>query len=93
MMNALSPGPYIFWGTVTGPILIAGWRETPANGISFLGGFYTAMVGTLIGIIVVFGAARQIGPKVNRILLGISAIALAAFGLHQLWLGASGLIR
>jgi len=93
MMNAISPGPYIFWSLVTGPILIAGWRETPANGIGFLGGFYAAMVGTLIGIIVVFGAARQIGPKVNRVLLGISAIALAAFGLYQLWLGASGLIR
>jgi threonine/homoserine/homoserine lactone efflux protein len=90
--NALSPGPYIFWGTVTGPILVAGWREMPANGIGFLLGFYVAMVGTLTGLIVVFGTARQIGPKVTRALLGISAIALAAFGLYQLWLGVSGLL-
>ena len=43
-MNALSPGPYIYWGTVTGPILVRGWRERPVNGIAFLAGFYLAMV-------------------------------------------------
>ena len=90
--NALSPGPYIFWGTVTGPILIAGWREMPANGVGFLLGFYVAMVGALVGMIVVFGTARQLGPKVNRALLGISAVALAAFGIYQLWLGVTGML-
>ena len=90
--NALSPGPYIFWGTVTGPILVAGWRERPANGIGLLLGFYVAMVGTLAGLIVVFGTARQLGPKIARALLGISAIALAAFGIYQLWLGVSGIL-
>jgi threonine/homoserine/homoserine lactone efflux protein len=92
MTNALSPGPYLFWGTVAGPILIAGWRESPANGIGFLAGFYLAMIGTLVGLIVTFGAARHLGPKVSRILLGISAIALAGFGLYQLWLGASSIL-
>jgi threonine/homoserine/homoserine lactone efflux protein len=89
MMNAISPGPYIFWSLVTGPILIAGWRQAPVNGIGFLIGFYVAMVGSLVGIIVLFGTARQLGPRVNRALLGISAIVLAGFGLRQLWLGLS----
>jgi len=31
--------------------------------------------------------AARVGPKVNRALLGISAIALVCFGLYQLWLG------
>ena len=87
MMNAISPGPYIFWSLVTGPILIAGWRTAPVNGIGFLIGFYAAMVGSLVGMIVLFGTARQLGPRVNRVLLGISAIVLAGFGLRQLWLG------
>jgi hypothetical protein len=34
-----------------------------------------------------FCTARQLGPKVNRALLGISAIALACFGVYQLWRG------
>jgi threonine/homoserine/homoserine lactone efflux protein len=90
LMNALSPGPYIFWSLVTGPILIRGWRETPIHGIGFMAGFYITMISSLVFIIVVFGIARELGPKVNRALLGISAIALFGFGVYQLWLGITG---
>ena len=87
VMNALSPGPYIYWSLVTGPILLAGWRQAPVNGLGFLVSFYATIVLTLSGTIVVFGTARRFGPKVNRVLLAVSAIALAGFGLYQLWLG------
>ncbi len=87
LMNALSPGPYIFWTLVTGPILLKGWRETPVNGIGFLIGFYVTLVSSLAALILIFGTAAKLGPKFNRMLLGISAIALTCFGLYQLWLG------
>lgn len=87
MINFLNPGPYIFWALATGPILLRGWRETPINGIGFLAGFYMTMIGSLAAIILVFGIAARLGPKVNRALLGISAIVLFVFGLYQLWLG------
>ena len=87
MMNALSPGPYLYWSLVTGPILLAGWRKAPVNGIGFLVSFYATIVLSLIAIIVVFGTARRFGPKVNRVFVGVSAIALASFGLYQLSLG------
>lgn len=90
MMNVISPGPYIYWSLVTGPILLASWRQAPGHGVSFLAGFYAAMVGSLAGIILLFGTARQLGPRVNRALLGVSAVALAGFGLYQLWLGVAG---
>jgi threonine/homoserine/homoserine lactone efflux protein len=90
MMVALSPGPYIYWSLVTGPILLTGWREAPANGLGFLVSFYATIVLSLSGIIVMFGTARQLGPKVNRALLGVSAITLVCFGLYQLWLGVAG---
>lgn len=90
LTNALAPGPYIFWTLVTGPILIRGWRETPLYGVSFLLGFYITMILSLFAIIIVFGLARQLGPKVNRVLLGVSAIALFWFGLYQLKLGIAG---
>jgi hypothetical protein len=69
--------------------LVAGWREAPTNGVGFLFGFYLAFALTLAGLILLFGTARQLGPKVNRALLGISALALLGFGLYQLWLGVS----
>jgi threonine/homoserine/homoserine lactone efflux protein len=91
MMNVLSPGPYIFWSLVTGPILLAGWRQAPANGLGLLAGFYLAMILCLVGIITVFATARHLGPRVNRTLLGISAVALFCFGLYQLWRGFWGM--
>jgi len=90
LMNFLSPGPYIYWSLVTGPILLKGWRETPIHGIGFLAGFYVTIISGLAGIILLFGLARELGPKVNRALIGISAIALFCFGLYQLWLGIAG---
>ena len=87
LTNALSPSPYIYWSLVTGPILMRGWRETPFHGIGFLAGFYITIVSSLIAIILVFGTAQKLGPKVNRILLGISAAALFCFGIYQLWQG------
>ena len=88
LVNVLSPGPYIFWSLITGPILIAGWRETPIFGITFLLGFYSTFILLLMLIIVVFGAMHNLGEKVQRALLGISALALFCFGLYQIWLGA-----
>jgi threonine/homoserine/homoserine lactone efflux protein len=87
MINALSPGPYIFWGLVTGPILLAGWRDSPIKGLGFLMSFYATLVLSLAGIIMAFGTARLLGPKVNRTLLLVSAMTLACFGLYQVKLG------
>ena len=87
LINTLNPNPYIFWSLVTGPILVTGWRETPVYGVGFIAGFYITMIIGFSAIIIVFGSARQLGPKINRALLGISAIALFCFGLIQLWLG------
>jgi threonine/homoserine/homoserine lactone efflux protein len=87
LVNLLNPSPYIFWTLVTGPILLAGWRKAPAYGLGFLVGFYATMILSLVTIILVFSTARQLGPKVNRLLLGVSALALFGFGLYQLWLG------
>ena len=87
LINTLNPNPYIFWSLVTGPILLAGWRETPLHGLGFIIAFYGTMILSLSVIILVFSFARRLGTNVNLALLGISAIALLCFGLLQLWLG------
>lgn len=90
LANALSPGPYLYWSLVTGPILLAGWREQPLRGIAFLAGFYLSLVLSLVALILLFGRARHLVPGVNRALLAISALALAGFGLYQLYRGVLG---
>ena len=87
LVNTLNPNPYIFWTLVTGPILLAGWRNTPVYGLGFLLGFYGTFILSLATMIFIFGTVRQLGPKINRVLLGFSAVALFFFGLYQLWLG------
>ena len=87
LTNILNPNPYIYWSLVKGPILLKGWRESPINGLGFLMGFYLTLIFGIGMVIIIFGTARQMGSKVSRALLGISAIALLCFGLYQLWLG------
>ncbi|MBK6645072.1 MAG: LysE family transporter [Anaerolineales bacterium] len=90
MTNLLSPGAYLFWMFVTGPILVQGWREMPIHGLGLVVGFYSSFILCLIAMIVVFGAASKLGPKLNRALLGLSCIVLFGFGLFQLWKGLFG---
>ena len=87
LINALNPNPYIFWSLVTGPILMNGWREAPVYGMGFIAGFYVTMILGLGTLILVFGLARQLGTRVNHVLLGLSAVALFCFGVYQIWMG------
>jgi len=87
MVNLLNPAPYIGWSLVMGPLLIKGWREAPTNGIALLIGFYTTMILVTLGIMLMFSGARNLGPRVSRALVGLSAIALVCFGLYELWQG------
>ena len=92
-MNALSPGPYLFWATISGPILIAGWRASPALGLAFLQGFYAALVGGMALFVLVAGLTGRIDPRLNRGLGLFSAVALLAFALYQLTTGLRALLR
>jgi threonine/homoserine/homoserine lactone efflux protein len=90
LVNFLNPNPYLGWSLVMGPLLIKAWKEYPLHGIGFLAGFYSTMIICTIAMIILFASARNFGPRVNRISIGISVIALAAFGFYQLWSGIKG---
>jgi threonine/homoserine/homoserine lactone efflux protein len=90
-VNMMSPGPYLGWSLVMGPLLLKGWREAPANGIALVAGFYGVMVSSMAVIILLAGTARGLGPRANRALIGLSAVALAGLGAWQLWAWTAGL--
>ena len=92
-VNLLNPAPYLGWSLILGPIFIEGWKLAPINGIAMIIGFYVTMILTLAGIIILFGFARKMGPKVSKILLGLSSIILFAFGIYQLWLGINYFVQ
>lgn len=77
--NFLTPGPYLFWTLVTGPILLEAGRQSLALGASFLIGFYGIMIAGLLGIALLISQARRLGPRVVRGLLLLSCIILVIF--------------
>jgi threonine/homoserine/homoserine lactone efflux protein len=91
MVNFLNPNPYLYWGLISGPVLVAGWRETPVNGIALLAGFYLTMIVVMAAIIVLISLTRRFPVIVRKVLLAVSAAGLAFFGLYQLWVGISSL--
>jgi threonine/homoserine/homoserine lactone efflux protein len=93
LTNLLNPNVYLYWGILTGPILITAWKQDPANGFAFLGGFYTVMTLVVLAILMVIGLAGHINPAVRRGLIFISALSLGGFGIYQLWIGILALIK
>jgi threonine/homoserine/homoserine lactone efflux protein len=87
LVNFLNPNPWLGWTLVMGPIFLQGYRETPGHGVALIAGFYVTMVACLIGLISLFAFARNATPRVTRTALGLSCLALAGFGVYQLWLG------
>jgi threonine/homoserine/homoserine lactone efflux protein len=92
LINWLNPNPYIGWSLILGPMVLSGWNKSPASGVAVLLGFYATIVSVMIGMIFLFAAAKSLGPKVRRSLIGLSFIALACLGIYQLWLGISILV-
>jgi threonine/homoserine/homoserine lactone efflux protein len=91
VVNVLNPNPYLGWSLVMGPLFLRAWQEAPRDAVALLVGFYATLIATTIGIILLFAAAAGLGPKVNRILIGISAIALLGFAGYELWSGTRAL--
>ena len=82
-MNILGPGPWLFWSLINGPNLIQAWNIDPAWGIAYLFCFYGVFILSNIGLILLFSSMRQLGERVRRGLLLVSAIVLAGFGIYQ----------
>jgi len=91
-INLLNPNPYLMWSLVLGPLLLRGWHESPSHGIAMLIGFYCTIVLGVAFLIVLFSTLRQLGPRITRIFLALAVLALAGFGLYQLYLGITGLV-
>jgi len=87
LVNFLNPSPYLAWSTVLGPLVIEAWRKAPLDAGGLVVAFYATMILATVAVIVVFALAHTLGPRVARGMVGVSAIALAAFGVYQLLVG------
>jgi len=83
LVNLLNPNPYLGWTLVLGPAVVSAWREEPAAGVAVVVSFYVVMIASTAALIVAFDGARWFGPKLQRALLGASALVLAGLGVYQ----------
>ena len=87
LVNALSPGPWVFWGTVMGPLLLQQWRLSTGRGLAFLAAFYGTFLGMLTVLLLVFSFARRLGPRVARAGTWLGVVLLLAFAALLLLYG------
>lgn len=92
LINLLSPGPYVFWGTVGGPLLIAAWQDSLFSGASFLAAFYLSFISGLIGLMALFSLTRRAGSHATTWVVRIMALVLLGFGVYLIVTGIKALI-
>lgn len=80
MMNFLSPGPYLFWGTVNGPLLLQALEISPIHALAFLLAFYGTFLGGLSLVVMLFHRARNINEAGLRYIILFTIILLLWFG-------------
>lgn len=89
-INALGPGPWLFWGTAMGPLAISAWRDSPPVAVLFVAGFYVTFLLVMIIQVLVVHQARRLGPGVIRGALWIGFAALVVFALRLFWGALAG---
>ncbi len=92
-VNMLNPNPYLGWSLVIGPALLQAWRLAPWFGVALLVSFYATMIVATAALLAAFAAAHALGPRVGRVLVGLSAVALAGFGIYQFASGGLAVAR
>lgn len=90
LINGLGPGPWIFWGTVMGPLLVQQWRLSAGRGVAVLAIFYGTLIALLTLQLLLFAFARRLGPRIARAgsWLGLALLAVFAALLLLYGLGA-----
>ncbi len=92
LLNALSPGPYLFWTTVNGPLLQQGLTRSVWHGITFLVAFYGTFLGLLVVMAMGIDRLRRVDPRLTRALLLVVAGLLTVFGGWLIYTGAIGIV-
>lgn len=91
LVNYLSPGPYMFWSLVNGPLLLQALHISILHGIVFLISFYSLFIGIMIGLVSIFSQAQRFGQRLVRTLTLFSVIILTIIGIVLIYRGFHGL--
>ena len=90
LIDLVSPGPYVFWFTITGPMIVGAWGRSPADAIAFIVGFYAVFMGGMAVYVAVFHRARRLDERVVRGLLMVGVVVMVILALLLLRAGLFG---
>ena len=89
-MNIFSPGPYIFWGTVNGILLIDAYNLAGFWGVAaMMLSFYGVFLGGMSLLVLLFSRLGEIDERLTRIILMITIGLLILFGTGLLFEAAN----
>ncbi|MEO1162760.1 MAG: LysE family transporter [Chloroflexota bacterium] len=89
-MNLLSPGPYLFWSTVTGPLLVEAMAISPLAAIGMLLGFYGTFLGGMSVLVFVFNQLGSVDQRTTQAILVITIGLLVWFATQLILVDALG---
>ncbi|MEP6986407.1 MAG: LysE family transporter [Chloroflexota bacterium] len=87
VMGWVSPGPYIFWATINGPLLIQGLNQSVLMGLAFLVAFYGTFIAILCLYVLVFDRLRRIDERVTKGIFLVTLVVMVLFGLRLIGQG------
>ena len=94
LVNALSPHPYLFWIMVGGPIILNAQTQGWLSVLSFVTGFYLALIGSKIGLALLVNRSRSfLQGNSYRVLMKIMGTVLLLFAFLLLKEGVGLLLR
>lgn len=84
LMNALSPGPYLFWSVLAGPIVVDAWDSARPAAVAFVLAFYVTLIGGFMAVVALIGLLSKGGERLTRGVVVTTGIALVGFGVYQI---------
>ena len=82
MVNFLNPGPYMFWVSIGGPLVIKTSNTSLVAAAAFIIPFYVLLVGSKIVVAIVSGRSRNLlKSRHYTIILRILGLVLMGFGV------------
>lgn len=87
LMNWLGPGPYIFWSSILGPLLVGALEQSVGLAVAFLLSFYVPFIALLTAYVVVFDRLRRLNARTVRLItLGV-LVVLVVFAIQLIGQG------
>lgn len=90
-VNLLNPGPYIYWGTITGPLFLEALNDSLGAGIMFLLAFYGVFLGLMTIFVFIFDRLRGVDPRLTTGLRYFSLVILTYLGTQLIIHGVDSL--